>query len=86
MKRTNLIVMTVGFFVLLASVFAQNMPPKAGTYYCYTTSYNGNGLDNPVQVTPAFFGNIILDGKGNYRVFGHRARARADPDCPRSAR
>ena len=72
MKRTNLIVMTVGFFVLLASVFAQNMPPKAGTYYCYTTSYNGNGLDNPVQVTPAFFGNIILDGKGNYTLTGRK--------------
>ena len=69
MNRTNLIVMTVGFFVLLASVFAQNMPPKAGTYYCYTSQYDpANAVVYSITYTPAFFGNIILDGKGNYTL------------------
>lgn len=57
------------FSILIAGALAQRMPPKAGTYYCYTTTYT---LENPVQVIPAFFGNLILDGKGHYTLTGRK--------------
>ena len=64
--------MLLGMFsILIAGALAEQMPPKAGTYYCYTTTYT---LENPVQVIPAFFGNLILDGKGHYTLTGRKTK------------
>ena len=71
MKRTNLILVILGVVsLLLASALAQqSLPPKPGTYYCYTSQYDpGGAIVGSISYTPAFFGNIILDGKGNYTL------------------
>jgi WD40-like Beta Propeller Repeat len=71
MKKTNLILVILGVVsLLLASALAQQLqPPKAGTYYCYTSQYNpAQAIVYSISYTPAFFGNIILDGKGNYTL------------------
>jgi Tol biopolymer transport system component len=71
MKRTNLILVILGVVSLLfASALAQQLqPPKPGTYYCYTSQYNpAQAIVYSISYTPAFFGNIILDGKGNYTL------------------
>lgn len=71
MKRTNLILVILSVIsLLLASALAQQLqPPKAGTYYCYTSQYDPSGaIVGSISYTPAFFGNIILDGKGNYTL------------------
>jgi WD40-like Beta Propeller Repeat len=71
MKRTNLILAILGVVSsLLASALAQQLlPPKAGTYYCYTSQYNpAEAVVYSISYTPAFFGNVILDGKGNYTL------------------
>ena len=56
--------------ILLARsvVFGQELPPKAGRYYCYTTVYSPSPYQSgAIRVVPAFFGDVILDGKGNYK-------------------
>jgi WD40-like Beta Propeller Repeat len=71
MKRTNLILVILGVVsLLLASALAQAFaPPKPGTYYCYTSQYDPNGaIVGSITYNPAFFGNIVLDGKGNYTL------------------
>ncbi len=70
MKRINLL---LGFIIIsiygVNEIFAQDLSPKVGEYYCYTTTLETSpGGINPIAVQPAFFGNIILDGKGNYRM------------------
>jgi hypothetical protein len=73
MKRTNLILAILGVVsLLLASALAQGLlPPKAGTYYCYTSQYNpAQAIVYSISYTPAFFGNVILDGKGNCTLTG----------------
>jgi Tol biopolymer transport system component len=75
MKRTNLILVILGVVsLLLASALAQQLlPPKAGTYYCYTSQYNpAQAIVYSISYTPAFFGNVILDGKGNYTLTGRK--------------
>jgi hypothetical protein len=75
MKRTNLILAILGVVsLLLASALAQQLlPPNAGTYYCYTSQYNpAEAVVYSISYTPAFFGNVILDGKGNYTLTGRK--------------
>jgi WD40-like Beta Propeller Repeat len=70
MKRTNLILVILGVVsLLLASALAQQLPPKAGRYACYTSEYDPNGaIVGSITFNPAFFGDVILDGKGNYTL------------------
>jgi WD40-like Beta Propeller Repeat len=69
MKGIKLLVFfTMAFFYGINSVFAQEPQPKAGSYYCYTTAIETSiSQINRIQVVPAFFGNISLDGQGNYK-------------------
>jgi hypothetical protein len=67
--------MQIKFFLLFllfygfGNTFAQDSSPKIGEYYCYTTTLETSPFGiNPIAVQPAFFGNIILDGKGNYKM------------------
>ena len=75
MKKANLMLVILGVVsLLLASALAQQLqPPRPGTYYCYTSQYNpAQAIVYSISYTPAFFGNVILDGKGNYTLTGRK--------------
>ena len=60
------------FIFCIGNISAQQPPPDAGKYSCLTTQLsNAPGAPlGAVVFIPAAFGNIILDGKGNYRLPG----------------
>jgi hypothetical protein len=80
MKSKFNLIFSILFVVFLQMSFAQSKPPVAGSYYCNTTTYevgagginHATGEDifgnNPIKIIPAFFGDIVIDGKGNYRL------------------
>jgi hypothetical protein len=51
-------------------VYSQTPPPSAGKYSCLTTQLSNAPYSRlgSVIFIPAAFGNIILDGKGNYKL------------------
>jgi hypothetical protein len=43
--------------------------PYTGTYYCYTTALVSDPhANNVIGVRPAFFGKLVLDGRGGYTL------------------
>ncbi len=75
MKRFILLL----FFTTISTVgiIAQQSPPEAGSYYCYTTGLSNDPYaNNSIQVTPAFFGDIVMDGKGNYSLTRKNTKGR----------
>jgi WD40-like Beta Propeller Repeat len=80
-EKMKYISLTLLFFILsfCNNIFAQYAPPKAGNYNCFTavfavgvgaTAVNGKIIygDAPLQPIPAVFGDIIIDGQGNYKL------------------
>jgi hypothetical protein len=71
-------IFSIAFYT--ATIHAQTQPPIAGSYYCNSTTYlvgagginHATGLDvtgnNPIGILPASFGDIVIDGKGNYQL------------------
>ncbi len=60
----------ISIFYAISLVYAQTPSPNAGKYSCLTTQLS-NAPNSPlgsVIFIPAAFGNIILDGKGNYKL------------------
>jgi WD40-like Beta Propeller Repeat len=60
----------ISIFFALGLVYAQTPSPDAGKYSCLTTQLSNapNAPLGSVIFIPAAFGNIILDGKGNYKL------------------
>ncbi len=74
-KKLNPFLILVGIFsILIAGALAQQMPPNAGRYSCFTTNPVYNVITNSfdIQIVPAFFGDLILDGKGRYTLTGRK--------------
>jgi hypothetical protein len=79
MKKIIILVLLLCLFSTI-NIFAQAKPPVAGSYYCNTTTYEvgAGGINhttgedifgnNPIKIIPAFFGDIVMDGKGNYQL------------------
>jgi hypothetical protein len=81
MRNKYKFIFLIVFIFSLEECLAQAKPPVAGSYYCHTTTFTvgAGGLDknfndvngnNALQVLPAFFGDIVIDGKGNYKLSG----------------
>jgi WD40-like Beta Propeller Repeat len=69
MKRINLLLFFITELIVSVVCISAQQAPKAGEYYCYTTTIQTSPFGiNPILVQPAFFGNLILDGKGNYKL------------------
>ena len=69
-KMVNLVFLFTMLSALCSiTISAQSLPPEVGSYYCYTTGLaNDIYANNPIAVQPAFFGDIVMDGKGNYKL------------------
>jgi Tol biopolymer transport system component len=69
MKRYYLLNFITIFFAL-SSVSAQTPPPTAGRYSCSATQITNSPFNLPGSfiIVPAAFGNIVMDGKGNYQL------------------
>lgn len=69
MKRYYLLIFITIFFVF-SNVSAQTPSPPAGRYSCSATQITNSPFNLPGSfiIVPAAFGNIVMDGKGNYQL------------------